>query len=1027
MADALDIESLLSRPEGETIDFKATDYDLSDPDKKAEFAKDLMCLANTPREGDAYIVIGIDKHLDGSTIVAGIKPVIDDANLQSVAASFLDPVPRFSYQGAYIGHDYIGLVVIPNSQLLPALPKKPHGRKFLIPGRLYFRRGSQNALASVHEQGRIWEWFNRHDRKSGPSRAPQGVVPSEVAPEPGSSGQYRATLDGSIDVDSLLMGPEEALGFSPVVEKAERLLDSFPSAAARLYGDVARGLRDCFPGYANQYDQLRAKALKDAGDYSASHDLLLDIAIHDLLQKSEPQPSQGVVHKLNELVGVVDEDRRARGGAVIAYAQWLETPGALNALAEHFDNLRSDDDYTPEVAVLLAEAALVDRNFQLVLDRMRSLRGAAKHASAGTALRIQIALADAGAPDGWPELVNALDSNRFNAKEKTYVCLRAGRWFSWNGQLTLAESHYRRAVGLGAKAELDLDVENAMWSLTRIYATTRRMTELLRANKLALSMQGSNSFVPANARTRQRAFQYVANQKLPDAHLWSRHRLLEAIRSGCITDELESHSSLARIYLQAGEHAAALAHALLGGSDALAKEITPGLTQWASFIGDAVNAQAPWVLQVALGALEQVGDLAPAGAARSLAHDLLKQLQVVAADNPMAPALFRALSSIVLEATEEDIDELMRILMRYAPREPGKFLLTDSGVGLLAGRIYRFRHAQRRRAASVLAEMAIGSHTSDWVKALDECGDEIEELTEAFKRVAAREGSDLVGPLSDLEYLNDATRALWANRFQFVEQHPLGERSTYSLGTRFGVPRKFLKEQTKEIVYRYVKKLVAIGSDSYEAIANRANALDAAANAVDFLDSGNQVEQFERVRPLTDPGTGVSDLDEFQLGTTHPLSRYRISIGNVEVLRAAALHFLAQCAKEPEQNSIVSDIAISWLISASDILQQTGAEVLTFPRLSRPEIRSADLDGHANPWIRRAAIALPNMQQQPDFETIGRLASDPVQFVRIRVIYALSEHWAVDPVECEQIASCLRTDQSSIVRAVAAEVLPHDD
>ena len=373
----------------------------------------------------------------------------------------------------------------------------------------------------------------------------------------------------------------------------------------------------------------------------------MGIAIRDLLEKAEPRPSHGVLNEFEELEGFVDEARTARGSAVAAYARWLEAPGELNALAEFFDKLTSGDQFAPQVAVLFAEAALVDRNYQLLLDRTRKLHTTAERAQVDTALRIKIALADAGEPGGWPDLINALDSNRFNAEQQTYVCLRAGRWFSWNGQLALAESHYRRAVGLGAKAELDLDVENAMWSLTRIYAITQRMEGLLQANKLALAMHGTNSYVPVNARTRQRAFQYIADEKWPDAHLWSRHRLLEGIRTGCITDELESHGVLARVYLQAGENAAALIHAVLGGSDSLVKKVTPGLTEWAPFIGDAVNTQSPWVLPVALGALEQMGDIAPAGSARSLAHDLLKQLRSVAADNPIAPALFRALSSIV--------------------------------------------------------------------------------------------------------------------------------------------------------------------------------------------------------------------------------------------------------------------------------------------------------------------------------------------------------------------------------------------
>ena len=749
----------------------------------------------------------------------------------------------------------------------------------------------------------------------------------------------------------------------------------------------------------------------------------MELAIRDLFAKAEPHPAQGVDHELRELDSLVDEVRRARGAAVTAFARWHEVPDALPALAQYFDELGSDDTYAPYVAVLLVEAALADRNFQVVLDREDSLRRAVAHDGSDAALRIQIALADAGTPGGWPALIDALDSTRFSDEERTYICLRGGRWYAWNGDLASAEGLYRRAVELGAGADLDLDVENALWSLTRLYAFPERADELLRTNQLALSVHGSRSYVRVNSRTRQRTYQYLANEKLPDAHLWSRYRLLESIRSGCLTDELEAHAILARVYRQAGEQFAALDHAVLGGADALVKVIAPGLGTWTAFIADAARNPAPWVRPVALAALEHVGDLAPSDVSRSLAHDLVDQLEADGNDSRIAPALFRALWSIVLEATDDDLDRLMRMLTRAAPREPGRYLLTDPGVGLLAGRLYRFRPALRSRAASVLAEMAVGGHTSDWVQALDECGEDLHELVAAFERVAEREGTDLAGPFSELGYLNTATRTLWANRLQFVEQHALGERSEYSLLSRYDVPKDFLEEQEAESVDRYVQKLVAIGSDRHEAIVNRAAALDSAATAAELLASDRRRGLFGVIRPLADPETKVSDPDEYQAGTSHPLSRFRISLGNVADIRATALHFLARSAIEPEERSEVMEIAQSWLGEESEVLQRMGAGVLTLPHLSSPELQSTDLARHPNPWVRRAAVALSTMHQRPDIETLERLVSDPSQIVRISVSYALNEIDDVAPAAYEHIVSRLRADQSAVVRAVAAEVL----
>ena len=159
MAEPVDIPSLLERPESDTLDFKSTSYDLSDKRKKRDLAKDLASLANTPREGEAHIVLGVKKRRDGSFNLIGIDKEFDDAELQSVARSLLEPIPRFKYHT--IEHDGIvlGLITIPAGQQSPVAPRKTEDLGF-VRGSIYFRRGSQNDVASMQEQGRIWEWFH---------------------------------------------------------------------------------------------------------------------------------------------------------------------------------------------------------------------------------------------------------------------------------------------------------------------------------------------------------------------------------------------------------------------------------------------------------------------------------------------------------------------------------------------------------------------------------------------------------------------------------------------------------------------------------------------------------------------------------------------------------------------------------------------------------------------------------------------------------------------------------------------------
>ena len=165
-----DIASLLERPEGETIDFKTSSYDLSDKRNKRDFAKDLASLANTPREGDAHIILGVKKRHDGRFEIFGIEKELDDADLQGVASSLLEPTPRFLYEAISHRDVVLGLITIPVGQQSPVAPKRTEDPGF-VKGSIYFRRGSQNDAASLQEQGRIWEWFR------------DGTV-SEVSPNP---------------------------------------------------------------------------------------------------------------------------------------------------------------------------------------------------------------------------------------------------------------------------------------------------------------------------------------------------------------------------------------------------------------------------------------------------------------------------------------------------------------------------------------------------------------------------------------------------------------------------------------------------------------------------------------------------------------------------------------------------------------------------------------------------------------------------------------------------------------------------
>lgn len=830
-----------------------------------------------------------------------------------------------------------------------------------------------------------------------------------------------------LDAEALLLGPIEALGLTEKVQEAEALGKTSQADAARVYGEIADSLRDRFPGHADRFDQLSATALRESGDETGSHDLLMRLAIRDLFDRARPQLSSGVTQGIREVHKLVDETRQARGAAVIQFGWWHEERERLAEIAACFDGLDADDQYASYIAALLAEGALADRNPQLVLDRASKLREAGENGDGQVALRVRVALADAGVPGAWDALISQAEALRFPTAEGMYVCLRAGRWCAWNGQQDRAETLYRQAMKLGAEGNLDLDVENALWSLTAQYRYPTQLEEYSETNQLALSIGGTRSFVEANRRTQQLAYHYLANDQKPDAHLWSRFHLLESIRGGCLRDELESHSILAKIYVQSGSLVLALEHAVLSGETKMVKEIAPQLDAWPDFLTDVLKCPAPWVIQTALSALQHVGDLAPQDLAHGLVTSLLNRLHDAFYTKSTVPTLLLALGAIVLEATDEDIGRIMEVLEQFAPRLPNQLYTTDAGVLRLASRIYRFRTQFRERASSVIGEIAVGVNTSEWRHAIDECGDDTRELVETLERISEREQLDLAVPFSDLGHLNQATRARWSSRLQSVTSHPLGRRSRHGIGSNYEVPTDYLEEQPTEVVHQYVDKLVAIGSNSDEMCANRAAAFAAAADSAGLLSVDKKEQLSEQVRPFASEVIQISETDQFSAASLHPLNRFRISFGNVTEVRAAAGWLLGQAATNSEEYAEVVRIAVAWLRSEVPRLQRVGALLLTLPHVAARGVPISELATHANPSVRRLALQMPDMKTSPDAAVLAKLARDADRDVRIGVVYALPRLRKFDPDTYQGLRVRLCTDPSALVRALAAAVLESSD
>jgi tetratricopeptide (TPR) repeat protein len=171
----LDFTTLLQRPESDTLDFKATGYDIKNDESSLALVKDIVCMANTPRDTESFIVTGVKKYPDGHYDLIGLQSQPDDADLQSQLADRVFPPPKFSYHAQLHNSMNFGVFQIPPVKIGPSVAVRDFG-SLLRQWQVYFRRNSRNSLATPIEIVDIVRWFG--GRTGSTRRASDLAVPA---------------------------------------------------------------------------------------------------------------------------------------------------------------------------------------------------------------------------------------------------------------------------------------------------------------------------------------------------------------------------------------------------------------------------------------------------------------------------------------------------------------------------------------------------------------------------------------------------------------------------------------------------------------------------------------------------------------------------------------------------------------------------------------------------------------------------------------------------------------------------------
>ena len=207
----------------------------------------------------------------------------------------------------------------------------------------------------------------------------------------------------------------------------------------------------------------------------------MQLAIRDLWERAEPKLGSEVVAGVEELHKEVDAVRQARGRALVHFGRCHEYAGELEKLAECFESLGPGDDFARYQLLHSPprqHLPTVPSNLSWIGER--ACKGQRRVEMGKSSFGSVPPWVTPGFPDVWTDLINKASSLRFPPAEGTYVCLRGARWCAWNGQLDKAQMLYRLATKLGSESGLDLDVENALWSLTALYTLGDLSAELFK-------------------------------------------------------------------------------------------------------------------------------------------------------------------------------------------------------------------------------------------------------------------------------------------------------------------------------------------------------------------------------------------------------------------------------------------------------------------------------------------------------------------------------------------------------------------
>ena len=151
-----EFRTLAAGHESDILDFKRTIYDLKAD--RAKLTKDIVSMANTPRERSAHIVLGIDWSPESGSHAVGLNQQVDDADVQDAFLQHrVEPRPVFVYHPIRLDGKQFGIIEVKVSKNGPSMTSVDI--EGMRGGVVYYRQGSTNKPAIGAQLNSIVSWF----------------------------------------------------------------------------------------------------------------------------------------------------------------------------------------------------------------------------------------------------------------------------------------------------------------------------------------------------------------------------------------------------------------------------------------------------------------------------------------------------------------------------------------------------------------------------------------------------------------------------------------------------------------------------------------------------------------------------------------------------------------------------------------------------------------------------------------------------------------------------------------------------